>query len=188
MMRTLILVIFSLLLHYQSEAQTTRYLVKLRHKGGTPYSIANPSAYLSQKAIARRTKYTIAIDSTDLPTTPQFITQIRNVTGVTVLNISKWLNSVTIQTSDPNAIATINGFAFVESILGVAPKLSPSIENNQGKFELINESISPSVAREQDVEADYYNYGASSFNEIHLHNGEFLHNIGLRGQNMQIAM
>ncbi len=35
---------------------------------------------------------------------------------------------------------------------------------------------------------DYYNYGASSFNEIHLHNGEFLHNIGLRGQGMQVAV
>ena len=188
MMRTLILVIFSFLLHYRSEAQTTRYIVKLKHKGGTTYSIANPSAYLSTKAIARRTKYNIAIDSTDLPPTPQFITQIGNVSGVTILNISKWLNSVTIKTSDPNAISTINGFAFVESISGVAPKWSTEIENNQGKFESINETIAPTTSREQHVEADYYNYGASSFNEIHLHNGEFLHNIGLRGQNMQIAM
>ena len=175
MMRTLILVIFSFLLHYRSEAQTTRYIVKLKHKGGTTYSIANPSAYLSTKAIARRTKYNIAIDSTDLPPTPQFITQIGNVSGVTILNISKWLNSVTIKTSDPNAISTINGFAFVESISGVAPKWSTEIENNQGKFESINETIAPTTSREQHVEADYYNYGASSFNEIHLHNGEFLH-------------
>ena len=34
---------------------------------------------------------------------------------------------------------------------------------------------------------NYYDYG-NSFNEIHLHNGEFLHNIGLRGSGMQIAL
>ena len=34
--------------------------------------------------------------------------------------------------------------------------------------------------RNAQVEADYFNYGTSSYNEIHLHNGEFLHNIGLR--------
>jgi subtilisin family serine protease len=36
--------------------------------------------------------------------------------------------------------------------------------------------------------ADYYNYGTNAYNEIHLHNGEFLHNIGLRGQGMHITM
>ena len=36
--------------------------------------------------------------------------------------------------------------------------------------------------------ADFFNYGTASFNEINLHKGEFLHNIGLRGQGMQIAM
>ena len=40
----------------------------------------------------------------------------------------------------------------------------------------------------EQVTADYFNYGTNSFNEIHLHNGEFLHNIGLRGQGMQIGM
>ena len=188
MIRIATLVIFSFLFHSQIAAQTTRYIVKLKHKGGTPYSISNPSAYLSQKAIARRTKYGIAIDSTDLPPVPQFITQIGNVTGVTVLNISRWLNSITIKTSDPNAITTINGFAFVESTSGVAPRWSPDVVNNQSKFEQEIEGINPTMAREHQVTADYYNYGTSSFNEIHLHNGEFLHNIGLRGQGMEIAM
>jgi hypothetical protein len=45
-----------------------------------------------------------------------------------------------------------------------------------------------STAKLQGKEADYYDYGTSSYNEIHLNNGEFLHNVGLRGQGMQIAM
>src|SRR5436190_1709557 len=49
-------------------------------------------------------------------------------------------------------------------------------------------SIDNSSLRTRQIKSDYFNYGTSSFNEIHLHNGEFLHNIGLRGQGMQIAM
>ena len=37
-------------------------------------------------------------------------------------------------------------------------------------------------------QGDFFNYGTASFNEIHLHKGEFLHNIGLRGQGMMITV
>src|SRR5947209_2618824 len=33
----------------------------------------------------------------------------------------------------------------------------------------------------------FYNYG-QSFDQVHIHNGEFLHDIGLRGQSMIIGM
>src|SRR5258705_6353513 len=84
-------------------AQFTRYIVKLKNKNGTPYTFSNPQAYLSQRAIDRRTRYNISIDSTDLPVTPSYVTQIKNTPNLTILNISKWLNSITIQTTDPNA-------------------------------------------------------------------------------------
>ena len=112
MKKLLPLVLFSILFVDESQAQFTRYLVKLKNKNGTPFTFANPLAYLSQRAIDRRTKYGIAIDSTDLPVTPSYVTQIRSVPNVTFLNVSRWMNAVTIQTTDPNAINTINGFSF----------------------------------------------------------------------------
>jgi hypothetical protein len=39
-----------------------------------------------------------------------------------------------------------------------------------------------------ETESDYYNYGAASFAEVSLHNAQFLHDVGLRGQGMQIAL
>src|SRR5436190_18326050 len=146
----------------ESKAQT-RFLVKLKNKAGTPFSFSNPLGYLSQRAIERRTKYGIAIDSTDLPVTPSYVTQIRAVTNVTVLNISKWLNAVTIQTSDAAAITTINGFPFVESTTGLAARTT---ENGRvsGKFEP-EEYTNPSPLRTEKVSADYFNYGTSSYNE-----------------------
>lgn len=173
-----------------AEAQFSRYLVKLKNKGGNPFTLAAPTAYLSQRAVDRRTRYGIAVDSTDLPVTPAYVTQIRNVPNVTVLNVSKWLNSVTILTNDPNAVNTINGFAFVQSIGGLAARGGEDPGGvTRNKFEM-EEIITPvlNTGRTEDIAADYFNYGAGSYNEIHLHNGEFLHNIGMRGQGMVIAV
>jgi hypothetical protein len=189
MKKILPLIILSLVVTAVSQAQFTRYVVKLKNKGGTPFTIANPIAYITQKAIDRRTRYGIALDSTDLPVTPSYVTQIRNVTNVTVLNVSKWLNSVTIQTSDANAITTINGFPFVQSVSGIAARPDRNGRGFVDKFEFEQEQpFTPSGQRPEEITADYFNYGTPSYNEIHLHNGEFLHNIGLRGQGMTIAM
>jgi serine protease AprX len=110
------------LLSNNSQAQFTKYLVKLKNKGGNSFTLANPAAYLSQRAIDRRTRYGIVIDSTDLPVTVAYITAIRNIPNVTVLNISKWLNSVSIQTSDANAITAINALPFVQNVSGLAAR------------------------------------------------------------------
>jgi Subtilase family/Secretion system C-terminal sorting domain len=120
MKKLIIVLIGNCLLFSEIHAQFTRYVVKLKNKGGSTFSLSNPTAYLSQRAIDRRTRYGIAIDSTDMPVTPSYITQIRNVPNVIVLNISKWQNSVSIQTSDPNAITTINGLSFVQSVAPIA--------------------------------------------------------------------
>ncbi|HYC40909.1 MAG TPA: S8 family serine peptidase [Chitinophagaceae bacterium] len=184
MKKILLLVVTALIAGSNAEAQFTRYLVKLRNKGGNPFSLSNPSAYLSQRAIDRRTRYGIPLDSTDLPVTPSYVTQIRNVANVTVLNVSKWLNSVSIQTTDPNAISTISSFAFVQSVTGFAAR-APETPRNKFKSE---DWLLATGNRPGEIAADYYNYGTAAYNEIRLHNGEFLHNIGLRGQGMRIAM
>ncbi|MGQ0739390.1 MAG: S8 family serine peptidase, partial [Bacteroidota bacterium] len=187
MKKILLLFIVLIAATNMSQAQFTRYVVKLKNKGGTPFTLSNPVAYITQKAIDRRTRYGIALDSTDLPVTPSYVTQIRNVTNVTVLNVSKWLNSVTIQTSDANAITTINGFPFVQAVSGIAARNETGGRSVIDKFEPEQPFI-PSAERIEGTAADYFNYGTASYNEIHLHNGEFLHNIGLRGQGMTIAM
>ena len=188
-MKKFVLVFLTLLLLLETvPAQFSRYLVKLKHKGGTPYSFTNPSAYLSQRAIDRRTRYNIAIDSTDLPVNPSFISQIAAIPNVTILNVSKWLNQLTIQTTDANAITAINALPFVQTTSGIAARMSNTIRPVSDKFNLETATSLPSVERVSQIAADYFNYGTSSFNEISLHKGQFLHNIGLRGQGMQIAM
>lgn len=189
MKKKILFLVFFLAILSNSQAQFTRYVIRFKNKGGTPYTLSSPLSYLSQRAIDRRTKYNITIDSTDLPVTPTYVTQLRNIAGVTVLNISRWLNAVSIQTSSPAAITAINALPFVQSTTGVAARTASGETDSRNKFESEEIFTGPFMQqRTEGITADYFNYGSSSFNEIHLHNGEFLHNIGLRGQGMQISV
>jgi serine protease AprX len=181
-----VFILCSLFLYFiPSHAQFSRHIIFLKHKGATSSTLASPGAYLSQRAIDRRIRYSISIDSADLPVPESYISQIQAVTNVTVLNSSKWLNAVTIQTTDANAISTINAFPFVKSTSPIALRTSLTVDKLMiGKVE----GGPVQANKPQGMQADFFNYGTSSFNEIHLHNGEFLHNIGLRGQGMQIAI
>src|SRR5436190_6059895 len=161
-MKKLIIVLFGSCLFFTDiHAQFTRYVVKLKNKGGNPFSLSTPTAFLSQRAIDRRTRYGIAIDSTDMPVTPSYITQIRNVPFVTVLTISKWHNSISIQTSDPNAITTINGFSFVQSVGPIAART----QHRTPEKLTIADHPSISSQRVTGITA-FFNYGAGSFAEI----------------------
>jgi len=174
-----------LVLTLSSQAQVSRYIIKFRDKATNPFSLTNPSAYLSQKAIGRRTRYSIAIDSSDLPVTPRYVDSIRLAGSVTILNVSKWMNAVSIQTTDNAALAKINGLPFVKSVSGVALRVATTV-SNEDKFE--RESTHPlSTLKQSGITTNIFDYG-SSFDQVHIHNGEFLHNIGLRGQTMTIGI
>ena len=68
MNRVIIFLILSLsLLSAGAQAQFSKYIIVLKDKNNSPYSLNNPSAYLSAKAIARREKQNISVDSSDLP-------------------------------------------------------------------------------------------------------------------------
>jgi serine protease AprX len=189
-MKKLLLFLCLVVIAEIGEAQSTRYIVRFRDKGTSPYAINNPSPYLSARAISRRTTYSIPIDSTDLPVTPRYVDSLRLAGNVTILNVSRWLNQVSIQTTDAAALSKINGFPFVLAVATIAPRINPGAVSPGGKFRSPMNSLGEAAglpARVFNAQANFYNYG-QSFNQVHMHFGEFLHNIGLRGQNMVIAM
>ena len=181
-------VLLMLLVSQTSNAQS-RYLIKFKDKAFTSFSFSNPSSYLSARSIARRNRYNIAIDSTDLPVTSRYIDSLRAIPTVLVLNPSKWLNQVSIQITDVSSsniaavLNKINSFPFVRSSSYIALRTIAS-NTPSAKIEPVGMELLQRVA---EVNADYYNYGQSQA-QVHIHNGEFLHNIGLRGQGMQIGM
>ena len=187
-MKKKLLILILLFSSFQSNAQFSRYIIKFKNKGTSPYSISTPSNYLSTRALARRTNYGISIDSSDLPITPRYIDSVRLAGAVTILNPSKWLNQVSIQTTDNAALAKINSFSFVQSVTGIAARTTNTEIVTAKKNKFSSEEITDSTTTSKtNSTQNYFSYG-NTYNEIHLHNGEFLHNIGMRGQNMMVAV
>ena len=187
-MKKILLLIFIALFVAKADsyAQFSKYIIRLKDKGTNPFSISNPSAYLTARSISRRTRYGIVIDSTDLPITPRYVDSIRLAGAVTILNTSKWLNQVAIQTTDAAALAKIATFPFVLSSGPIAARNSQSITPVNKKLDA-EFTQAPEPNTPNTTLGDYYSYGAS-FGQVHLHNGEFLHNRGFRGQGMQMAV
>ena len=179
----LLLVIIVIVASFNANAQ--RYIVRFKDKAFATHSLNNPSTYLSERAILRRQRFSIVVDSTDLPVTARYLDSLRVVPGVTVLNPSKWLNQVSVFVSDPNALNKINSFPFVLTSSRVANRLRTDVNQPAKELETLRQSTPPPSA--QRIASDFFSYG-NSFAQVHIHNGDFLHNIGLRGQNMIIGM
>ena len=184
-MKKINLLFFALfILSLYSPAQFIKYIVRFKDKNGTPFSVTNPVQFLSQKSIDRRTRQHILIDETDLPITPRYIDSVRLSGKVTILNHSNWLNQVCIATTDSVALEKINSLPFVfES----KPLMKPAsiIPGSNYKF---NETVFwPATPVSVNNTADYYEYG-NSFNQINIHNGQYLHDKGFHGEGMSIAI
>jgi serine protease AprX len=171
----LIIIIFtSSVIHAQS-----RYIVKFSDKNNSPYSISKPGAYLSTKAIQRRFKQNISIDLSDIPVNPFYIDSLTKIPGVILVNSSKWLNHVLVEILNDAALEKINNYSFV-----VSTKLA-------GKRPVVSARPLPrrSIANHSvlGVAADTIDYG-NNRDQIHIHEGEYLHKQGFRGQGITIAV
>ncbi|MEP6617128.1 MAG: S8 family serine peptidase [Ginsengibacter sp.] len=167
-----------------SHAQFSKYIIRFRDKAGTPYSINNPSQYLSAKSIERRTKQKITIDQSDLPITPRYLDSVRLAGNVTILNSSKWLNQVCIFTTDAAALAKINSFSFIENEQPLMRMRAGHASSNNKFNEQVNTTTTTTAIQQAN---DFYNYG-NTFPQIHIHEGEFLHNSGFHGEGMLLAI
>jgi serine protease AprX len=188
-MKKLFLIICFLSFLYGSYAQVApdKYWVRFTNRFNSPYSIENPGEFLSQRAIDRRAQFNIPIVENDLPVNPQYIQAVAN-TGVTILNASKWFNSVTIYTTDPNALDQISQFDFVLSVSKAGGK--PNGSGDFVKEYFANESFAsgPEESSLKSISAgDSYDYG-EAFNQIHMLNGEVLHDMGYDGAGKIIAV
>ncbi len=169
-----------------TQAQYSRYVIQFTNKKGTPYSLSAPSAFLTAKAIERRNRYNIAYDSTDLPITPAYLDSIRNVPNVTILNVSKWLNQVLIRTTDATALAAINTFTFVKAATAIAPRMTaPVTAGNINKWDTSFTPLPQLPYRIQGIASLEY---GNMYNQVHIHEGEYLHNMGYTGRGITIAV
>lgn len=180
-MKPLLSGLLLLLFVIEANAQYPKLIVQFTDKNGTPFSINTPSQYLSARAITRRTRYHIAIDSFDLPVVPRYIDSVLSKGPVTLLSRSKWLNQVLILCTDQPTINKIMALPFVKQVQAIGQRPAAGT-----KF---TETIDPLAlpATSFRTNADVYNYG-NSYNQVHIHEGEYLHDLGFSGQGMLIGV
>ena len=99
----------------EAQIATDIYWVQFIDKNNSPYSIDNPEAYLSSRALQRRANLGIAIDEYDIPVNPQYLQAVAEC-GVQLLNPSKWLNGVSVYATNAAAIDAVNALPFVSAV------------------------------------------------------------------------
>ncbi|NDP21679.1 MAG: S8 family serine peptidase [Paludibacter sp.] len=165
----LLVVLLFLSLSMQAVTTTYYFYVQFSNKNDTPYSLSNPSQYLSQRAIERRTAFAISYDSTDLPVNPSYLQQIESI-GIPVHNKSKWMNGATVLLEDSSKMSLVRALPFVKWV------------QYTGKNEL------PPSGSPRKIKSEVtFEYGTAN-TQINQISGKFLHDNGFRGKNIHVGV
>lgn len=164
---------------FATQAQTETYIVSFTDKKNNSFTVEQACQFLSQQAIERRAAQGIAINETDLPVSPAYLSQLSGIGGK-VLLVLKWQNLAIVEVPADNKPA-IENLPFVQSVTPLNNERHAV--SDKFKDETFTSTPSAPLAKGS---ADL-NYGAS-FNQISMLNGVALHNAGFRGEGMTIAV
>lgn len=168
---TLLLINCSLLI---VEAQSpAKYLITLKDKNNSPYSVSKPLEFLAQRSVNRRIKQNIAVITRDLPVNPAYITEIKKI-GAKVWYSSRWMNAVLVECRD-TALKNILKLSFVKGL-----EVNGTIDN----------PLSRSGRRSAKFETsgmEALNYGSAK-TQVEMIGADQLHNQSYTGKGMLIGV
>lgn len=137
-----------------------------------------PLQMLSQRALDRRIRQNIALDSKDIPISLSYINQIKSANGITVMAKSKWLNALHIR-GTVAAIQALKNLAIVEKIVFANRQLNPTAK-------IVTTAKPKKVVDKLKTQIDFA-YGSSA-NQIQMLNGHLLHQQNYTGSDKIIAI
>ena len=179
----------------------------LADKQGSAYSLDHPGRWLSHKAIERRRRQGLPLDSTDLPVSARYLREMerwanqggrlrdssaaqtteaapesrhrRKRPDWQIVGTSRWQNTVLVRSSDTTLLRGLAGLGFVSEARQVWE--SPdSIDRHALKVK-VHDKWNPWDS----IRGEHYGNGRD---QIEMLQGQRLHNIGLRGHGMTIAV
>lgn len=153
-----------------------RFRLTLADKQGTTGSLSHPEKLLSPKALERRAKQGLRLDSTDLPVSKVYVEQIL-ATGVRLVTLSKWNNTVVVEADSEAMGSSLAQLPFVLKVKKVWERPEVSDEGMKDRRNQITD-------KNRKVKGKY---GAAG-QQIKMHRGEQLHEAGFRGEGMDIAV
>lgn len=159
-------------------AKEYKFRITLADKHATPYSFDHPEKFLSAKAIERRRRQHLELDSTDLPVSPVYIAGI-SAMGCNVVSMSKWNNTVVVSVEDTARIADVRKLPFVKEtrLVWIFPDSveTPAARPKYHRELVLHDTVN--VTR----------YGAAD-GQLRMLGIQKLHAEGFRGNGMTIAV
>ena len=154
------------------------YRVALADKQGTGYSLEHPSWFLSRRSLERRRRQGLPLDSTDLPVSRRYMRLIESK-DVNIIGQSRWQNTLLVRVRDSALIQRISQLHCVKSckLVWQAPDSVIPTAVKTKYHEQFEERDS--------VKDDYYGQASKQITTLR---GDRLHDIGLRGEAMMIAI
>ena len=162
----------------------------LKDKQGSPYSIAHPGRFLSHKSIERRKRQGLELDSTDLPVSSRYLRLIEKTSAETIremkkrsaewtiIGTSRWNNTVLVRANDTTILQRIAALDCMRKAEHVwtSPDSIPR---------MISQKAHTSFNPWDSLKGEFYGCGKE---QIEMLYGQRLHNIGMKGKGMTIAI
>lgn len=178
MRRFFIITLIGLTLQGFAQLTPSKYLVKFSDKNQSPFSLSEPEAFLSQRALDRRAKQGLQVDMTDVPIDPAYIQGVV-ATGAKLIIQVKWINAIIVKIESQTVLDAINNLDYVVNVEPTNKRVSA------------NKSVSDKFADETGTNFKVSNsdpvYG-DAYNQINMVNGIPLHQDGFKGDGMVIAV
>ena len=172
-----ILLITGLLINISAWSQNQEgqyYWISFADKKQTSYSIDEPEAFLSLRAIERRIKQGIAVTENDFPVNQSYLNELVSA-GVKIKNTSRWLNAASVICTSETA-KKMAEMPFVTSVDYV------------GKQHQKQLAVNEKASRQKPVKRVFsHKYGYAKA-QIEMLKGISLHESGLTGRGKMIAV
>ena len=153
------------------------YRITLTDKQGSPYDIGHPTRFLSRRSVERRKRQGLGIDSTDLPVNPKYIKLIEKK-NIHVIGKSRWQNTLLVKVKDTTLINSIGTIPCVKACKLVWQSPDSVKTDDRAKYR-------DRFEEHDSVTGELYGTAADQIKSI---KGHRLHDIGLRGEGMMIAV
>ena len=179
-MKKLLLFLF-LATYFQATAQEDAW-VFLKDKPNKITFLEHPLTMLTQRALDRRSKLNISLDSKDVPIDETYYNQIKKDVNITVLAKSKWLNAIHIQGEIADINNLLSVYSFIDRVEFANKSLNVSLRGKSS-----GKKITPNHTNKFNNTFTNFDYGATD-NQIKMLKGDYLHTEGLTGEGQVIAV
>jgi serine protease AprX len=172
---------------------TLKFWIQLKDKAASPYSTNKPEEFLSKRAIERRKKFSIPVTQQDFPVNPAYMQQIA-ATGVKVLNTSRWLNGLSVQTNDNTVLKKLTNLPFIQSVdkIGVhSNKDNSSLDYLMEVFQSLGDDDDDKKdGKKNKSTIDEYTeaYYGQGYAQAQMLNAPALHKLGYTGNGVVVAI